>query len=376
MRSPERWLLLLLAVHAGSALAHNRSVSYSDWRIDGQTLQAELRLPLAELNPLGLDPRDPQTPARIAQRVQTEFQPSAAGQPCTAISASGRIGGEDLRVSAQWRCAAAAERLRNGFLLDRIPGHLHLLRLQQGQDIRGPWALSAAQPEADWTAPAAATPPQTVAQYWLLGTEHILLGWDHLAYLLVVLLGAGTLGQLAWRISGFTLGHSLTLTLATLGLVRPQPAMVEAFIALTIACTAAERVLAGHPRAGMQAGAIAAVLGLAGWLSGTLPLALGLAAVLLTASAAATPDTRIDSLRTALFGLFHGFGFAGVLATLTQGASIPPLPLLGFNLGVEFGQLLFVLPLWWLLARFPSLRHPLLPAALLATGTLLFLLRL
>ena len=65
-----------------------------------------------------------------------------------------------------------------------------------------------------------------------------------------------------------------------------------------------------------------------------------------------------------------------MLATLTQGASIPPLPLLGFNLGVEFGQLLFVLPLWWLLARFPSLRHPLLPAALLATGTLLFLLRL
>lgn len=377
MRAAERLLAAALLLGAGAAEAHSRSVSYSDWQRDGDALAVELRLPLRELNPLGLDPHDPQVPVRIAARVREEFVPSAGGAACVALDAQGRVHGDAVVVEAHWRCPQPADALRARFLLDAIPGHLHLLQLHEDGRLRGPWALSGEHPQLDWRETAAgATPPATLPRYFALGGEHILSGWDHLAYLAVVLLGAATLAQLAWRVTGFTLGHSLTLALAALGWVRPQPAMVEAFIALTIACTAAERTLAGQPRAALHAGGIAAVLGLAGGASGTLPWALGLAAVLLTAGAAAMPATQIDSLRTALFGLFHGFGFAGVLMTLTRGAPLPLLPLAGFNLGVEAGQLLFVLPLWALLHRWPRLRSPWTAAALLAVGCALFFVRL
>jgi hypothetical protein len=182
----------------------------------------------------------------------------------------------------------------------------------------------------------------------------------------VLLLGASTLRQLAWRVTGFTVGHSVTLILATLGAVRPPALMVESFIALTIACFAAERVFVGHARAPLQIGALTGVLAFAGWIAGALPLPLAVAAVLLSVGGGI--DVRLDSLRTALFGLFHGFGFAGVLSELNAGQDVPALPLAGFNLGVEIGQLLFVLPLWWVVQRWPVMRQPWLPALMLALG--------
>lgn len=366
-------VLLLCAVT--ETWAHSRSVSYSDWTLEGNDVRAELRLPLAELNRAGLDPADPRTLELLSQRVRDEFEPFAPEGRCVAASAQARSATDAFRVEALWRCDSRPLRLRSRFLLDAVPGHLHLLQLHDGEAIRGPWALSAGRVDADWSPAPAALPP-TLTRYLGLGAEHILRGWDHLAYLLVVLLGAATLAQLAWRITGFTFGHSVTLALATSGWVRPDAAMVEAFIALTIACTAAERSLAGHPRAALHAAAIAATLGIVGWWSGVVPAALGAAAVLMTLGASSAPATGLDSARTAMFGLFHGFGFAGALAALSPNAPTPALPLLGFNLGVEAGQLLFVLPAWWLLRRLPQLRSQTLATAVLVLGVFWFAMRI
>ncbi len=228
--------------------AHSRSVSYSDWSVQDNSVHTELRLPLRELNGLNLNPHDPGAREVIATAARNGFMPSAAGQACTLVSQAARVTGDAVRVSLDWHCPARADALQSRFLLDRIPGHLHLMQLRDGARVLGPYALSAAQPLAQWPADRASGPP-SASRYIVLGGQHILSGWDHLAYLVVVLLGAATLRQLAWRITGFTLGHSLTLALATLGWVRPSPTMVEAFIALTIACTAAERLVYGHPRA-------------------------------------------------------------------------------------------------------------------------------
>ncbi|TJY62257.1 HupE/UreJ family protein [Sinimarinibacterium sp. CAU 1509] len=366
---------LLLCALPALAAAHNRSVSYSDWTVQDTVLQAELRLPLRELNPLGLDPHDPATADAIASAARDGLAPGAAGRPCALTSQSARIGGDAVHVSLAWQCDTRADTLDSQFLLDRIPGHLHLMQLHAGAHVLGPYALSAAQPRAQWSADPDVGPP-SVSGYVVLGGQHILSGWDHLAYLVVVLLGAATLRQLAWRITGFTLGHSLTLGLATLGWVQPSSAMVEAFIALTIVCTAVERLVSGHPRAALHAGAIALLLAAAGWLAGTLPFALVPATVLLTAGVAAAPKSRPESLQTTLFGLFHGFGFAGVLAQLSRGEPVPALPLFGFNLGVEIGQLLFVLPLWWLLAQVPRLRGPALALPILLLGVYWYIQRI
>lgn len=366
-------VLLLCALTDASA--HSRSASYSDWTLEDTDVRAELRLPLVELNRAGLDPADPHTLEVLSQRVRDDFEPVAHEGRCVAAWVQARSGADAFHIEALWRCASRPLRLRSRFLLDVVPGHLHLLQLHDGDAIRGPWALSAGHAEADWSPTPAALPP-TLTRYLVLGAEHILLGWDHLAYLLVVLLGAATLAQLAWRITGFTLGHSVTLALATSGWVRPDAAMVEAFIALTIACTAAERSLAGHPRAALHAGAIAATLGIVGWWSGVVPAALGAAAVLMTLGASSGPATGLDSARTAMFGLFHGFGFAGALAALSPNTSTPALPLAGFNVGVELGQLLFVLPAWWLLRRVPRLGSQILATAVLALGVFWFATRI
>ena len=163
--------------------------------------------------------------------------------------------------------------------------------------------------------PPAAAPAQGFSQsgtFFVLGVEHILIGFDHLAFLLALLL-AGT----GWRrvlatITAFTVAHSVTLLAAALGLVHLPGLLVEATIAASIVVVAIAN-LWQHGRAAHR------------W-----PLAFG-------------------------FGLVHGFGFAGVLADLEIGGPDMLLPLLTFNLGVEVGQLAFAAVVVPLLAL--AMRH-------------------
>ncbi len=161
---------------------------------------------------------------------------------------------------------------------------------------------------------APVTTAPTLAAYLGLGVEHILLGPDHLAFVLGLLLLVGAARRrLLATITAFTVGHSVTLGATALGVVSPARGAVEAIIALSI-----------------------------------LALAVELAA---PAPAAAPSWTgRLPWLFAGVCGLLHGFGFAGALAEigLPSGEVLPAL--LGFNLGVELGQLGFVLVLLGLAA--------------------------
>ena len=147
-------------------------------------------------------------------------------------------------------------------------------------------------------------PREVVRTYTVLGVEHILSGFDHLLYILAMLLLVRGLRRIVVTMSAFTATHSLTLTAAALGWVHvPQPP-VEACIALSILFVAREiaEVLEGRP--GMTA--------------------------------------RWPWVVSLTFGLIHGFGFAGALAEVGLPQSSIPIALLFFNIGVEIGQLLFV----------------------------------
>lgn len=155
-----------------------------------------------------------------------------------------------------------------------------------------------------------------VAQtYFAIGVEHILFGIDHLLFVLTLLLLAGNWRRLFGLITFFTAAHSITLAAATLGHVSLPSGPVEALIAFSIVLAAAEYLRPGAQRSSLIASA---------------PWIVAFS-----------------------FGLLHGFGFAGALAEvgLPQGA-IPPA-LLFFNIGVEAGQILFVI---MMLAAFFSLR--------------------
>jgi len=147
--------------------------------------------------------------------------------------------------------------------------------------------------------------PLAVAWTYLrLGVEHILLGFDHLLFVLALLILVGPNRRLVGTVTAFTLAHSLTLAAATLGFVHVPAAPVEATIALSIAFVAAEIV---HARRGIIS------------LTERKPWIVAFA-----------------------FGLLHGLGFAGALAEVGLPSQAIPLALLFFNVGVEIGQLLFI----------------------------------
>ena len=134
-----------------------------------------------------------------------------------------------------------------------------------------------------------------------LGVDHILTGYDHLLFLLALLAAVRGVRSLAWVITAFTLAHSITLGLAALDVVSLPGRFVEIAIALSIVYVAVENLLA--------------------------------------------LEKRSLWLEALVFGLLHGLGFAGFLGDALRYEDDLLVPLVGFNLGVELGQLLFVIPL-------------------------------
>jgi hypothetical protein len=213
-----------------------------------------------------------------------------------------------------------------------------------------------------------------------LGIEHILTGYDHLAFVLALLLLAGSLGQVAGLVTGFTVAHSITLALAVLGLLHPQAAAVEAVIGFSVALIAAENgwLLSGRdPRIAATSLAgllLLCALAMAGFGVLSLVTLLGLTLFSLChfQLLARTPHpTRVRTFLAFAFGLIHGFGFAGVLAEMSLPTARLLPALFGFNLGVEVGQLAVVAVAWpvlRLLARLSEGRWYLLTSQLASAG--------
>ncbi len=140
--------------------------------------------------------------------------------------------------------------------------------------------------------------------YFALGIEHILLGVDHLLFVLALVILVKGMRRLVATVTAFTLAHSLTLAGATLGYLHAPAPPIEAVIALSIVFVAAEIVHGRQGKTGLT--------------------------------------ERYPWIVAFTFGLLHGFGFAGALSEVGLPPSAIPAALLFFNLGVEFGQLLFV----------------------------------
>ncbi|MFP6584736.1 MAG: HupE/UreJ family protein [Candidatus Hydrogenedentota bacterium] len=157
--------------------------------------------------------------------------------------------------------------------------------------------------------------------YLALGVEHILFGWDHLLFVAgMILLVTGT-RRLLWAITGFTLAHSITLGLAALDVIQVPGPPVEAIIALSVVLLAVES--ARYRQTGIE-----------------------------------TLAVRSPWLVSVVIGLVHGLGFAGALSEFGLPAHARTVSLLAFNLGVEAGQVLFILVLLLVGAGLRRLKFP------------------
>src|SRR5882757_7139147 len=145
---------------------------------------------------------------------------------------------------------------------------------------------------------------EVAATYLRLGVEHILFGFDHLLFVLALVMLVRDWRRVAITVTAFTIAHSITLAAATLGFVNVPGPPVEATIALSIMLVSVEILNARRGKPSLTA--------------------------------------RLPWLVAFSFGLLHGFGFAGALAEVGLPQHAIPVALLFFNVGVEIGQLIFV----------------------------------
>jgi hypothetical protein len=315
---------------ATSVRAHQVGLSRGTYELDGATISAEIVFARGELRDLvpGLDgdgdgavsdgelARGAALQSAIVDRVLL----LADDRACPGTFDRAALVEEDgAAVFATYRCPAAPANLtlRLPLLEQASTGHRHIALVARAgsgpADSLADWILHARSPQASVTlsgAPEAPPPPPPTGEYFALGVEHILIGIDHLVFLLGLVLVGGRWRSLLAVITAFTLGHSLSLALATLNIWTPSGGWVEPAIAASIAYVGVENFFV---------------------------------------------KDAADRWRITLpFGFIHGFGFAGALGDIGVPQDNVGLALFLFNLGVEAGQLavlVVLLPLLALLRR-------------------------
>jgi hydrogenase/urease accessory protein HupE len=280
-----RWLLALLLLIAAPAAADEFKPAYLQLTERGGGAYDVLwKVPaLDETTTLRIKPVFPPGTRDIAAR-QSSFANGAAVVRWR-IAMPGGLNGQTIAFPDQ-----AITRIDILVRVARADGSEQLGRVLQGT----PGFTVTASP-GRW---------EVVQTYTLLGIEHILTGIDHLLFVLALVILVKGKRRLLWTVTAFTIAHSITLALATLGMINVPSPPVEATIALSIVFVASEIVAQARGREGLAA---------------RRPWAVAFS-----------------------FGLLHGLGFAGALAEVGLPQNAIPLALLFFNIGVEIGQLLFI----------------------------------
>ncbi len=281
-------LALPAALHPATASAHSGDATgFASVSVRGSTVTYVYTPTGATSGLMTSDASVTALPALLRQHLTVD----ADGSRCVAQA------GDSLTL--QFDCDHPVGRLS---VHDRLPAVLgeshHVIALLTWDGGSRSHAFSAAQPvmQADLRHAAAAN---GAASFFLLGIEHIATGYDHLLFVLALVLCGGSLLQLLKIVTAFTLAHSVTLGAAAFDLVTLPSVLVEAVIALSIAYVAFENL---YPRFAISRR----------WTIGFA------------------------------FGLVHGFGFSSVLKEIGLPKNSELLALLNFNLGVEAGQIVAV----------------------------------
>lgn len=339
---------------AAAAHAHTRSESHSAWTVDGPLVHMTFSVADAEaarISPSAARVDDAALIGYLGPRVGVD----AAGARCPETRAPRSLPAATgfRRVEFQYLCLSVHDmRLRSDAFFDLVPSHIHFALLQRPDGEFVEALLAADHPQlALRTADGNALRDAGFLEFVRMGIMHIFTGVDHISFLIGLVLISRRPRDLVFVVTGFTIGHSLTLALAVTGIIRPHAEFIDALVALTIALIGAENIVVATRRPRIVAlwtgGSLAvmAALRLAG--IGLLPplLLIGsamFAAYYLMVSGHLRDAGRVRLVVTLVFGLIHGFGFAADLLESRLPAKKLAQILIGFNAGVEAGQLAIV----------------------------------
>jgi hypothetical protein len=307
----------LLATAAG---AHPAPFSYLDLHLDDTGLSGTLVVhDLDAAHDLGVGNADtlldPPTAARYRDALVALLSPRLAftvdGAPASA--AWGAISVVPDRQSLQLAFTVSPTRpgriTINAYIFPYDPIHQTFINIYEDTALKLQLILDASHREAEYYSGSSQGRWALIKTFVVSGIGHILIGPDHILFLVGLLLLGGTLSRLALIVTSFTIGHSITLSLAALDLVSPSARIIEPLIALTIVVVGVDNLLVLRSRQNSSAPSAAADI--RAWLAVT-------------------------------FGLIHGFGFAYVLKEFGLPKAALGWSLFAFNLGVEIGQLMIV----------------------------------
>lgn len=349
--------LLLMMLIATPGAAHTRSESFSQWSWQGEQLHYSFSVLAREVTRLGPAADGAgDLPAQLARHLDRSLTVSTAHGLCQRAAPSTPLPsrGGYIQVEGKFQCAAVPRKLHIGAFFDVVATHTHYARLRRAETVhelvytRDQRQL--ALPTTSDPTPRSRSQASSFSQFIWIGAEHVLSGLDHLVFILALVMLARGAVEMLWLISGFTVGHSFSLALATLGLAQPHGTVVEALIGFSIGLVAAECWVQSRGN-NLQISRWLLTLcllfsGLIAARSGAFspPLIAVISAGIfgfchLRLSAANTGQRALRLTVTALFGVVHGFGFAGGLLDMAYSTQSILTVLLGFNLGVELGQL-------------------------------------
>jgi hypothetical protein len=347
--------VLGLLLVAGASGAHTRSETHSNWDISGSTVHLTFTLPDLEAKRLGAGGQPP-SDSVLAAYVSGHVGARAADRPCPVAGPARPVSAAQgyRRFELTFQCPGAkALQIHVSAFFDQVPTHVNFAQIQTGDGAFVEQLFTKDQQTLDLSGGAGAGLKNAgFAQYIAMGIMHIFTGVDHQLFLVGLILLSRRLRDLTFVITGFTLGHSLTLALAVTGVLRPHAEYIDALIGLTIALVGAETIVQATHRPGVIAlGAVGLLLTMAAarllGFGGLPPLLLiggaVFAACYLMISGHLTDAGRLRLVVTLVFGLIHGFGFAADLLEMRLPSGRLAELLVGFNLGVEIGQLTLVL---------------------------------
>ena len=324
--------LLFLFISSQTASAHYFSESYSNWIINKHKISANFSilkleatriLQIDSYQELGKEGNLSEGEVFL-EYFKERIAVFSTGVKCKSDKQATLVNGKEeyLNIEISFLCSSSNQiKIINNVLFDIAQSHVHLSRIKMNDDI-----LEKALFYNDQTIEVDdlidtndITFFSKITKFIYSGVIHILSGFDHLIFLLGLLILIQNIRHIFIAITGFTIGHSITLALAALDIVVPNTFMIEALIGFTILFISTEYMLK-EARSYMP---ILSILLLILFFVGLSTLFL--------------------EIITSLFGLIHGFGFGAFLLNSDFDKSNAIAALFGFNLGVELGQIIFVL---------------------------------
>ena len=294
-------------------------------------------LPAVEPGMLLTSPGAEQEKERLAAILAERFAIEADGKPLQAelrgIEPLPESRDVRLRLHLAWNELPRALQIRC-VLFPYDPRHKTFVDVYQDGDLKRQLIFTKDAPAQVYALGVRQSTLSVVGQFLAEGVHHIFIGPDHILFVVGLLLLGGTLRQLLKIVTAFTLAHSITLVLATLGLVTLSSRLVESTIALSIVFVGVHALLKSGAGGDKTAAADARLL-----------FAFG-------------------------FGLIHGFGFASVLSELELPRHALGWSLFSFNVGVEVGQACIVLAIAPLLALLRARAKPVVTHRALTAGSL------